>query len=117
MAGKFELFVDAKERYRFRLKAADGTVMAVSKDFETKRAAVVGIREVRACAGMGLITDLCPSHPATPEISAPSPADGSSPPPSAEAGAPEARNWLGRTFVVRRRGHKALTKRWPDLAK
>ncbi|MGM7778517.1 YegP family protein [Arthrobacter sp. KNU-44] len=47
MAGKFELFVDARERYRFRLKAADGTVMAVSKDFETKRAAVVGIREVR----------------------------------------------------------------------
>ncbi|WP_437770135.1 YegP family protein [Arthrobacter sp. KNU40] len=110
MAGKFELFVDARERYRFRLKAADGTVMAVSKDFETKRAAVVGIREVRACAGMGLITDLCPSQPAAsgaaPEASSPA---------LAEAGPPRGRNWLGRTSIVRKRGHKALTsKRWLD---
>ena len=113
MAGKFELFVDARERYRFRLKAADGTVMAVSKDFETKRAAVVGIREVRACAGMGLITDLCPSRPAVsgraPEIS---------PPALAEEGPARVRNWLGRTSTVRRRGPKALTsKRWLNLVK
>ncbi len=108
MAGKFELFVDARERYRFRLKAADGTVMAVSKDFETKRAAVAGIREVRACAGMGLITDLCPSQPAAsgpaPETSALAPA---------EAGPGRVRNWLGRTSIVRRRGYKARTStRW-----
>ncbi|WP_442545904.1 YegP family protein [Arthrobacter sp. KN11-1C] len=108
MAGKFELFVDAGERYRFRLKAADGTVMAVSKDFESKRAAVAGIREVRACAGMGLITDLCPVQPAAsgtaPETSAPA---------LAEEGPPRGRNWLGRTIVVRRRGHKApASKRW-----
>jgi len=103
MAGKFELFVDTRERYRFRLKAADGTVMAVSKDFETKRAAVVGIREVRACAGMGLITDLCPSQPA-----APSPAPEISSPDEEQ---PRVRNWLGRTSIVRRRGHKALTSK------
>lgn len=108
MAGKFELYVDTRERYRFRLKAADGTVMAVSKDFETKRAAVAGIREVRACAGMGLITDLCPAQPAV-SMTAPQ----TSPPASAEAGPPRVRNWLGRTFIVRRRGHKALApKRW-----
>lgn len=112
MAGKFELFVDARERYRFRLKAADGTVMAVSKDFETKRAAVMGIREVRACAGMGLITDLCPSQAAAsgpPEISSPA---------LAEEGPPRVRNWLGRTSIVRKRGHKALTsKRSLNLVK
>ncbi|WP_284982192.1 DUF1508 domain-containing protein [Arthrobacter sp. efr-133-TYG-118] len=106
MAGKFELFVDARERYRFRLKAADGTVMAVSKDFETKRAAVVGIREVRACAGMGLITDLCPSRPA-----ASGPAPGISAPDPAEAEPGRVRNWLGRTSIVRRRGYKALTSK------
>ncbi|MCZ9884417.1 YegP family protein [Arthrobacter sp. B2a2-09] len=107
MAGKFELFVDGRDRYRFRLKAADGTVMAVSKDFDTKRAAVVGIREVRACAGMGLITDLCPSQPAAsgpPEIS---------PPALASAGPLRVRNWLGRTLIVRRRGRK----RWLNLVK
>ncbi|MDQ0210199.1 YegP family protein [Arthrobacter bambusae] len=108
MAGKFELFVDARERYRFRLKAADGTVMAVSKDFETKRAAVAGIREVRACAGMGLITDLCPAQPAA-SVAAPE----TSPPALSETGPPRGRHWLGRTFIVRRRGHKALASaRW-----
>jgi len=113
VAGKFELFVDARERYRFRLKAADGTVMAVSKDFETKRAAVVGIREVRACAGMGLITDLCPGQPA-----APGPVSGISAQALPEARPPRGRSWLGRTSIARKRGNKALTsKRWPNLVK
>lgn len=60
MTGTFELFVDAQARYRFRLKAPDGTVMVVSKGFDTKPSAVAGIRDVRAWAGMGLIIDLCP---------------------------------------------------------
>ena len=59
MAGKFELFVDAESKFRFRLKAPDGTVMAVSAAFEDKSAAVAGIAAVRECAGMGLISDLC----------------------------------------------------------
>ena len=58
MAGKFELFVDAESKFRFRLKAPDGTVMAVSAEFEDKSAAVAGIAAVRECAGMGLISDL-----------------------------------------------------------
>lgn len=59
MAGKFELFVDAESSFRFRLRAPDGTVMAVSAPFGDKSAAVAGIAAVRECAGMGLITDLC----------------------------------------------------------
>ena len=59
MAGMFELFVDAKSAFRFRLTAPDGTVMAVSKPFETKTEAVAGIAAVREYAGMGLITDSC----------------------------------------------------------
>ena len=59
MAGKFELFLDAESKFRFRLKAPDGTVMAVSAAFEDKSAAVAGIAAVRECAGMGLISDLC----------------------------------------------------------
>jgi uncharacterized protein YegP (UPF0339 family) len=61
MAGLFELFLDAESYFRFRLKAPDGTVVAVSKAFDDKPAAVAGIAAVRECAGMGLITDLCPA--------------------------------------------------------
>jgi uncharacterized protein len=61
MAAMFELFVDAQSYFRFRLKAPDGTVMAVSKAFDDKPAAVTGIAAVRECAGMGLIADLCPA--------------------------------------------------------
>lgn len=54
----FEVFIDSESSFRFRLTAPDGTVMAVSKAFDDKRAAVAGIAAVRAYAGMGLISDL-----------------------------------------------------------
>lgn len=57
MAGMFVLFVDAESNFRFRVTAPDGTVMAVSKAFEGKAAAVAGIAAVREYAGMGLIAD------------------------------------------------------------
>ncbi|WP_363321892.1 YegP family protein [Arthrobacter burdickii] len=60
MAGTFELFQDGGVSFRFRLKASDGTVVAVSGQFSDKASAVEGIRVVRECAGTGLITDLCP---------------------------------------------------------
>ncbi|MET3141123.1 UNVERIFIED_ORG: uncharacterized protein YegP (UPF0339 family) [Arthrobacter sp. UYEF10] len=60
MAGMFELFVDAESYFRFRLTAPDGTVMAVSKAFDNKTAAVAGIAAVREYAGMGLIADVSP---------------------------------------------------------
>lgn len=73
MAGKFEVFVDAESHVRFRLKAPDGTVLAVSAPFADKRGAAAGIAAVRECAGMGLVTDLCPaSRPnASPEATKP----------------------------------------------
>ncbi|WP_347886544.1 DUF1508 domain-containing protein [Pseudarthrobacter sp. CC12] len=57
MAGMFELFMDSESSFRFRVTAPDGTVMAVSKAFENKNAAVAGIAAVREYAGMGLISD------------------------------------------------------------
>jgi uncharacterized protein YegP (UPF0339 family) len=59
MAGNFEVFLDSESRFRFRLKASDGTVMAVSGAFEDKAAVAAGISAVRECAGTGLVTDLC----------------------------------------------------------
>lgn len=63
MTGMFELFMDPDSAYRFRLTAPDGTVMAVSKPFNTKADAVSGIAAVREYAGMGLITDQCTTSP------------------------------------------------------
>ncbi|MFE4836489.1 YegP family protein [Arthrobacter sp. NPDC056691] len=63
MAGVFEVFVDAESQFRFRLKAPDGTVLAISAPFEDKRAAAAGIADVRECAGTGLITDLSAATP------------------------------------------------------
>lgn len=70
MAGMFEVFVDGDSLFRFRLKSPDGIVIAVSTPFEDKSGVVAGIAAARECAGMGLVTDLCPAagarEPATP---------------------------------------------------
>lgn len=58
MTGMFELFTDSDASYRFRLTAPDGTVMALSRPFPDKQAAVAGIAAVREYAGMGLVTDI-----------------------------------------------------------
>src|SRR6476620_10367886 len=58
MAGMFEVFLDADSQFRFRLKAPDGAVMAVSGGFRDRSAVAAGIAAVRECAGTGLVTDL-----------------------------------------------------------
>jgi uncharacterized protein YegP (UPF0339 family) len=58
MAGMFELFIDEDACFRFRLTAPDGTVMALSRHFPDKAAAVAGIAAVREYAGMGFVTEL-----------------------------------------------------------
>ncbi|WP_395401264.1 YegP family protein [Arthrobacter sp. UC242_113] len=58
MAGMFELFIDAEDSFRFQLTAPDGTVMAVSRPFPSKAAAVEGIAAVREYAGMGHVKEL-----------------------------------------------------------
>lgn len=63
MTGMFELFIDENVCFRFRLGAPDGDVVAVSRAFPDKLAAVTGISAVREYAGMGLIRDLCPEIP------------------------------------------------------
>ena len=58
MAGQFEIFTDAESNVRFRLLAADGTVLAISRAFDDKRQAANGIMAVRECAGTGLISEV-----------------------------------------------------------
>ena len=66
MAGSFEVFIDAESHVRFRLVAPNGVVLAVSEPLADKRHAAAAIKDVRECAGTGLIQDLCPKSPAEP---------------------------------------------------
>jgi uncharacterized protein YegP (UPF0339 family) len=47
MAGKFELYPDKAGKYRFRLKAGNGQVIAVGEAYESKAAAENGIAAVK----------------------------------------------------------------------
>lgn len=51
MAGKYELYTDSAGGFRFRLKAGNGEVIAVSESYTTKSAAKNGIDSVKANAG------------------------------------------------------------------
>ena len=47
MAGKFELYQDKASKWRFRLKASNGQVIAVGEAYESKSAAENGIASVQ----------------------------------------------------------------------
>jgi uncharacterized protein YegP (UPF0339 family) len=47
MAGKFELYKDKAGKYRFRLKASNGQVIATGEAYESKAAAENGIASVQ----------------------------------------------------------------------
>jgi hypothetical protein len=47
MAGKFELYKDKAGKYRFRLKAGNGEIIATSEAYESKSGAKNGIESVR----------------------------------------------------------------------
>jgi len=51
MAGKFELYKDKAGKFRFRLKASNGQVIATGEAYETKASAAKGIESVRKNAG------------------------------------------------------------------
>ena len=57
MAGKFELYKDKSGKFRFRLKASNGQVIAVGEAYETKASAVKGIEAVRKNAGSATVDD------------------------------------------------------------
>ncbi len=50
MAGKYELYSDKAGKFRFRLKAGNGQVIAVSEAYETKASAHNGIASAKANA-------------------------------------------------------------------
>ncbi|WP_167108682.1 YegP family protein [Mycobacterium sp. DL592] len=57
MAGKFELYKDKAGEFRFRLKAANGEVIAVGEGYKTKASALNGIESVKKNAPDAKIDD------------------------------------------------------------
>jgi uncharacterized protein len=55
MAGKFELYQDAQGKYRFRLKASNGEIIAVGEAYESKASTLGGIDSVRHAADAELV--------------------------------------------------------------
>lgn len=47
MSGKFELYKDRADKFRFRLKAGNGEIIAVSEAYNSKSSAVNGVESVR----------------------------------------------------------------------
>lgn len=58
MAGKFELYKDKKGEYRFRLKAGNGEVIAISEGYSSKASAKNGIDSVRRNAADAEVVEL-----------------------------------------------------------
>jgi len=58
MAGKFELYTAKNGKFRFRLKSANGEIIAVSsEDYETKAAAKKGIASIQKHAPVAELVD------------------------------------------------------------
>jgi uncharacterized protein YegP (UPF0339 family) len=57
MAGQFELYKDTAGKFRFRLKASNGQVIATGEAYETKASALNGIESVRKNAGSATLED------------------------------------------------------------
>ena len=47
MAAKFEVYKDGRGEYRFRLKAANGEIIATSEGYSSKSACLNGIESVK----------------------------------------------------------------------
>ncbi|MEV6073046.1 DUF1508 domain-containing protein [Nocardia sp. NPDC052001] len=58
MAGKFELFADAADKFRWRLKAGNGEVIAQSQAYASRDAAKKGIASVQTNAAGAAVVDL-----------------------------------------------------------
>ena len=58
MAGTFEVYKDAAGKYRFRLKATNGPVIAASQGYESKDSCLGGIASVQKNAPEAKIVDV-----------------------------------------------------------
>ena len=58
MAGKFEIYKDKANKFRFRLKAGNGEVIAVGEAYESKAGCLNGIESIRKNAPDAVIVEI-----------------------------------------------------------
>ncbi|MCD6322777.1 MAG: YegP family protein [Clostridiales bacterium] len=58
MAGKFEVYTDNAGKFRFRLKASNGQVIASGQGYATKDSCLTGIESVKANAPDAPVVDV-----------------------------------------------------------
>ena len=58
MAAKFELYSDKAGKYRFRLKAGNGEIIAVGEAYESKASAKNGAESVKKNVASAEVVDL-----------------------------------------------------------
>lgn len=58
MAGKFEIYTDKGGKFRFRLKAGNGEIIASSEAYESKASAKNGVESVKKNAADAPVIDL-----------------------------------------------------------
>ena len=58
MAGKFEYFSDKSGKFRFRLKAGNGQIIATSEAYNSKDACMNGIESVKTNAPTAAIVEV-----------------------------------------------------------
>ncbi|MEZ0113573.1 uncharacterized protein YegP (UPF0339 family) [Catenulispora sp. EB89] len=61
MPGKFEIYKDKAGKFRFRLKAGNGEIIAVGEAYESKASALHGIESIRSNAEAAALVDLTDS--------------------------------------------------------
>ncbi|PKW26733.1 YegP family protein [Phycicoccus duodecadis] len=57
MAGTFEVYEDKAGKFRFRLKAGNGQVIATGEAYESKASAMNGVESVRKNAADATVDD------------------------------------------------------------
>lgn len=57
MAGKFEVYTDKSGKYRFRLKASNGQVIASGQGYASKESCLNGIESVKKNAAEAPVVD------------------------------------------------------------
>lgn len=57
MVGKFELYKDTAGKFRFRLKASNGQIIASGEAYESRASALKGIESVRKNAPDAALDD------------------------------------------------------------
>jgi uncharacterized protein YegP (UPF0339 family) len=58
MAGKFVIYTDKGGKYRFRLKAGNGEIIATSEAYESKPSAQNGVKSVQTNAPSASVVDV-----------------------------------------------------------